>query len=80
MKNNILMGTLLTEMGIMNQLGKLLCTHSIDYLMGFTLYIIICISLLLLLFSKFRVLADQHISPFAIITTFSFQSGPVHRK
>ena len=44
--NNELRGTLPTEMGNMNQLGKLLCTHCLNSLMYFVFCMIICISLL----------------------------------
>ena len=40
------MGTIATEIGNMNQLGKLLCTHYIKYFMDFVLYINICIYIL----------------------------------
>ena len=37
-------GTLPTDMGNMNKLGKLLCTHCLNSLMDFVLCMIICIS------------------------------------
>ena len=46
MYNNELIGTLPTEMGNMNQLSKLLCTHCLNSLLDFVLCMIICISLL----------------------------------
>ena len=45
-ENNVLTGTLPTEMGKMNQLSKLLCTHCRNYLMNYVFCMIICISLL----------------------------------
>ena len=44
--NNKLTGTLPTEMGNMNELSKLLCTHCLNSLMDFSFCMIICISLL----------------------------------
>ena len=46
LKNNILTGTLPTEMGNMNQLDKLLCTHCLNSLMDFVFCMNIYISLL----------------------------------
>ena len=43
---NKLTGTLPTEMGNMNDLCKLLCTHCLNSLMDFSFCMIICISLL----------------------------------
>ena len=45
LSNNKPTGTLPTEMGNMNQLGKLLCTHCLNSLMDFAFCMIICISL-----------------------------------
>ena len=46
LKNNEFMGTLPTEMGNMNHLCKLLCTHCLNYLIEYAFCMIICISLL----------------------------------
>ena len=46
LQKNELTGTLPTEMGNMNKLSKLLCTHCLNSLMGFAFCMIICISLL----------------------------------
>ena len=44
--NNELTSTLPTEMGNMNELSKLLCTHCLNSLMDLAFCMIICISLL----------------------------------
>ena len=44
--NNELTGTLPTEIGNLNELGQLLCTHCLNSLMDFAFCMIICISLL----------------------------------
>ena len=44
--NNTLTGTIPTEMGNMNELGKLFCTCCLNSLMNFAFYMKICISLL----------------------------------
>ena len=46
LENNRLIGAHTTTVSDMNQLGRLLCTHSLDSLIGFSLCIIICIYLL----------------------------------
>ena len=46
LSNNDLTGTLPTEMGNMNQLCKLLCTHCLNSSLDFLFCMIICISLL----------------------------------
>ena len=46
LSNNKLTGTLPTEMGNMNYLSKLLCTHCLNSLMDFAFCMFICISLL----------------------------------
>ena len=53
--NNTLTGTLPTEMGNMNGLGKLLCTHCLNSLMNFAFYMIIFISLLWIYDSKMEI-------------------------
>ena len=44
--SNQLMGALPTEIGNMNELCKLLCTHCLNSWMNFVFFMIICISLL----------------------------------
>ena len=45
LSSNKLSGTLPTEMGNLNELGKLLCTHSLNSLIVFLLCRFICISM-----------------------------------
>ena len=45
LSNNTLTGTLPTEMGNMNKLSKLLCTHCLNSLMDFAFCMIICTSM-----------------------------------
>ena len=44
--DNTLMGTLPTEIGYLNELGKLFCIHCFNYLMVLALCMILCTSLL----------------------------------
>ena len=56
---NKLTGTLPTEIGRMNQLSKLLCTHCLNSLLEFVFCMIICISLLWIYYLNIESLTDQ---------------------
>ena len=72
--DNTLMGTLPTEIGYLNELGKLLCTHYLNSLMDFYsvhLFVNNCYEYMIW---SWRVLTG-YLSPLASRVTFSFQRG-----
>ena len=76
--NNKLTGALPTEMRNMNQLYKLFCTHSLNFLIGFSFCMVF--DFLSIYSLKMESVHWPNISPFASLVKFPFKRGAVSDK